>query len=164
MKKTICILTCLVLCLLFTSCNDLNGEISMEKFEEQVGIYKNKIENIDATLKINESIRICQDGDHIVMYSIETPTRACFGIRLTVISPKKSELCIQFDDANEYWTTDNINLFTSFISAFTNYGLQFDQTKTAVDSMLKSNHFRFNRKAYLSWNDYHSILYYTETF
>ena len=136
----------------------------MKKFEEKVDIYKNKIQNIDATLKIKESISACQDGDHIVVYSIEASTGACFGITLTVISSKKAELSITFDNSNEEWHADNIKLFTSFISELTNYGLQFDEIKSAIDSMKKSDYHRFNRKASLSWDDYHSTLCYTETF
>ena len=136
----------------------------MEKFKQQVVAYKNKIQNIDAKLEINESTHVCQDGEHIVVYSIDTPTKACFGVTLTVISPKKARFLIEFNNADEDWNTDNIYLFTSFISGLTNYGWSFDEIKTAVDTMLESDHYRFNSKASLSWDDYHSTLYYTETF
>ena len=164
MKKKICILLSVVLCMILASCNFQNREISMKEFEEKVDIYKSKIQSIDATLKIKETISVCEDGDHIVVYSIEASTGACFGIILTVISSKKAELVITFDNSNEEWFADNINLFTSFISELTNYGLQFDEIKSVIDSMEQLDYHRFNRKASLSWDDYHSALCYTETF
>lgn len=165
MKKAISLLVCLcILCICFNACSNENQEVVMEKFEQQTVIYKNKIQDVDPSLEITESTHACQDGDHIVVFSVETRTKACFGVTLTVNSSKKAILLIEFNDAGDNWTADNLGLFASFISELTNYELPFYRINNAIDVMSESNYHRFSLNASLSWDDYHSTLYYTETF
>lgn len=160
---------CLILCLCIiswglTSCGTNTEEISMEKFNNYASTYNEGIKSIDESLFINESTLAAQDGTYIKVYSIETQDRVSFGVTLTVISEKKAELLIEFSDAGENWSADNIALFAKFISKLSKSELQFDEVNTACNDIYQANEYRFNKNIRLFWDDYRSTLYYFERF
>lgn len=136
----------------------------MEQFENFASIYKEEIKSIDESLFINESTLAAQNGDYIKVYSIETQDRVSFGVTLTVISEKKAELLIEFSDAGENWSADNIALFAKFISKLSKSELQFDEVNTACNDIYQANEYRFNKNTRLFWDDYRSFLYFSEKF
>ena len=160
--KKICLILCLcIISFGFTSCGTNTEKITMEKLENYTSIYKEKIKSIDESLVINESTLATQDGDYIKVYSIETQDRISFGVTLTVIS-EKTELLIEFSDASENWSIDNIALFAKFISKLSKSELQFDEVNTACNDICQTNEYRFNKNTRLFGDDYHSTLYYKE--
>ena len=163
--KKICLILCLCIIGLFSaSCGTDNKEITMEDFENYASTYKNKILAVDESLIIHESSLAAQNGDYIKVYSIETQDHISFGVTLTLISEKKAELFIQFSDASENWSEDNIALFAKFISKLSKNELQFDEIKTVCNDICQANEHRFNKNTRLFWDDYHSTLYYSEKF
>lgn len=152
-----------IFCLFLNSCSNAEQEVSVEKFEQQIAAYRERIQNADSSLEIHESAHICQDGEHIAVYSVYSPSEACFGVTLTVISPKKSKLLIEFTDADDNWSENNISLFASLIVELTNCEMTSLGIETAIESMTISDHYRFGSGSSLFWDDYHSTLYYTET-
>ena len=152
-----------IFCLFLNSCSNAGQTVSAEKFEQQAAAYRERIRNADSSLEIHESAHICQDGEHIVVYSVYSPSEACFGVTLTVISPKKSKLLIEFTDADDNWSENNISLFASLIVELTNCEMTSLGIETAIESMTISDHYRFDSGSSLFWDDYHSTLYYTET-
>ena len=160
---------CLILCLCIiswgsVSCGTNTEEITMENFENYTSFYKEEIKSIDESLVINESTLAAQDGDYIKVYSIETQDCVSFGVTLTAISEKKAELLIEFSDASENWSVDNIVLFAKFISKLSKSELQFDEINTACYDIYQTNEYRFNKNTRLFWDDYRSTLYYLERF
>lgn len=149
-------------CLFCTSCLNQKQEISVEQFEQQCLAYKTRIQNIDSSLKISTATHICQDGEHIVVYSIETISESCLGVTFTFISPDKTQILIEFNDAVNNWDDNNRNLLSTLIYQFTNNGFEIDEIEAVVDAMNDSDHYRFNSCSSLFWDDYHSTLYYTE--
>lgn len=164
MKKIVFILCLCIIGCFITSCGNNNKEITMENFEYYAYAYKSKIQSVDESLVINESSLAAQNGDYIKVYSIETSKHTCYGVTLTVISEKKAELLIQFNGADEDWSTDNITLFARFISKLSNCELQFDEINAACNDIYQSNDYRFNKNARFFWSDDRSILYYEERF
>ena len=161
--KKICLILCLCIIGLFsTSCDANNKEITMDKFENYASAYKNKIQSIDESLVINESSLATQTGSYIKVYSIETSSRTCYGITLTVISEKKAKLLIEFNYVNKDWSPDNITLFAHFISKLSSCELQFGEINAACNDICQSNNYRFNKNARLFWDDERSTLYYEE--
>lgn len=163
--KKICLMLCFcIISWVFTSCGTNTEEITMEKFESYASIYKEGINSIDESFVINESTLAAQDGDYIKVYSIETQDHISFGVTLTVISQKKAKLLIEFSDASENWSVDNIALFAKFISKLSKSELQLDEINTACNDICQSNEYRFNKNTRLFWDDYRSTLYYLEQF
>ena len=161
--KKVCLILCLcIIVLLSTSCSANNQEITMENFENYVSTYKNKIQSVDESLVISESSLAAQNGDYIKVYSIETTDHTCYGVRLTVISKTKAKLLIEFNNADQEWSADNITLFAHFINILSSCDLQFDEIDAACNKMSQSNNHRFNRNTRLFWSDEHSTLYYEE--
>lgn len=165
LMKKVCILMCFcIISLFFSSCAN-NEEISMEKFNQFTATYKNKIQAIDTSLVIYEvSTLITRDGEYIKVFSIETSSKGCFGVRLTVTSANRAKLLIEFNDANDNWTVENITLFAHFISELTNYEIYLPKIQTAIDTIQKSDGYRFDKNARLFWDDYHCMLYFEEKF
>lgn len=163
--KKICFILCL--CIItwgFASCGTNTEVITMEEFKNYTSIYKEEIESIDESLVINESTLVAQDGNYITVFSIETQEHISFGVTLTLISEKKAELFIEFSDASENWSVDNVALFAKFISKLSKNELQFDEIKTVCNDICQANEHRFNKNTRLFWDDYHSTLYYSEKF
>ena len=161
--KKVCLILCLCIIGLFSaSCGADNKEITMESFENYMSTYKNIIQSVDESLVINESSLAAQDGDYIKVYSIETSEHTCYGVTLTVISAKKAKLLVEFNNANEDWSVDNIALFANFISKLSNCELQFSEIVAACNDICQSNNYRFNKNARLFWDDERSTLYYYE--
>lgn len=163
MKRLICVLLCVCISVtLFTLCEE--KQITMEQFKQITATYNSKIQNIDKTLMIYESVSVSQVGEYFAVYSIQTPTDDCFGIQLTIISHNKAELEIEYINLNGKWNDDIIHLFVSFITELTNHGLSYEEVKAAVESMEESDYYRFSRKSNLSWSEDRLLLFYSETF
>lgn len=172
MKKKLVWLCLCIVCLLFISCiscirilDIYYVNISLEDFEYYVTVYKNRIQNIDPSLKVYESPYICQEGEYTCSYSVQAHDGALFDVSVTFLSAKKAKLWIVFHNAEECWNTDNISLYARLINALTNYEIQSDKTQEIIQTLQASDTHKFNKnKNCLYWDEYHSSLFFREVF
>ncbi len=162
MKRIFCLLIAFIFVFLFLILNSCvyEGEISMEDFEKEVVSSKKKIQNIDSSLEIYESTTVFEDGDHRVGYLVSTPSDVSFSIVIDFISPKRSELYIDFLEAADNFDESNINLYAALIAALTNYDVALPEVKEIVGGMEESENYRFDSHRSLSW--WNSTLAYRE--
>ena len=71
---------------------------------------------------------------------------------------------IDFNDADENWSVDNVALFAKFISKLSKCELQFDEVNAICNDIYQADGYRFNKNTQLYLDDYHSDLIYSEKF